>query len=110
MAKNAYYFRVQTHFSPDLRDLNRSCQQISHADQIVSGCGEGENPADAKQTAVPCFAQHSNGLHPAEYFLDSFAFLLADFVTGVTSGALVNGASARAFGVLRNMGRDVHTT
>ena len=78
-------------------DGSRSCQrQIAHPDQIVGRQREGEHPSDPSDSAVARLAQASDGLEPAEDFFDAFAFLLADHIAGMTSGALIDDAGLLA--------------
>ena len=84
---NAMFFGVQTHFSPDLRGLNRGEQQSPHPHEIVGAGRKGENPSDFEHSAVSGLAQCAYGLQPAEYFLDPLSFPLTDFVSGVARRA-----------------------
>jgi len=49
---------------------------------------------------VTQLAQQRDGFEPAEAFLNPLALLLTDVVTSVPSGAGIDGAPARALGVL----------
>jgi len=50
---------------------------------------------------MPNFSQQRDGLQPAETFFDALLLDLADAIILVPSRALVNGASAPPFVVLR---------
>src|SRR5215469_5762305 len=52
-------------------------------------------------------SQQPHGLHPAEDFLDPFPLSLTHLITGVSSRAPVQPASASTL-VLRYVGRDLH--
>src|SRR6185312_12088807 len=54
---------------------------------------------------MACLAEHANRLHPAEDLFNALSFALADLISGVTSGASVDGAAAGPFFVLRHMRR-----
>src|SRR5215469_7667911 len=77
---------VQRHYGPDLRLRNRDRHQISHADQVIGGTGQAEDPIDLQGSAMSYLAQQSDRLQPAKAFFDSFAFLLADCVSHVPRG------------------------
>jgi len=78
-------------------------QQSAHSDEVVRRGGEGKHPADAIQTFVPRFAQETDGLHPTEDLLDSFAGALTDFVSRMASRPAINSAGAPVGFVLRHV-------
>jgi hypothetical protein len=61
-------------------------QQFPHADEVIGGSREGEDPPDFENASVAQFAQR-DGLEPTETFLNELAFLLADSVTSVPGDA-----------------------
>src|SRR3954466_10088465 len=83
-------------------------QEAAHADDVVRGGGEGEDPADERTATVTQFPQAANGLHPAEYLFDQLAFALADLVSRVARGPRVDRAAAARRDVLRDVRRDIH--
>lgn len=54
-----------------------------------------------ENSTMPNFSQQRDGLQPAETFFDALLLDLADAIILVPSRALVNGASAPPFVVLR---------
>ena len=74
-------------------------QQIAHPHQIVGRQCEGKHPTDSSGTPMASLAQAADSLEPAEDFFYPFAFLLADRVARMTSGALIDNAG----GLARNM-------
>src|SRR6478672_7147769 len=73
-----------------------SCrQQLWYPQEIVGGHGEGEEPADASGAEMAGLAQLSNGLDPAEGFLDPLADDLGDGVAGMACGSPIDGRLAR---------------
>ena len=85
--------RRWTHHGLDL--VGRNCgDEISHADQIVGGAGEGKNPVDFEHPAMAYLAHQRDGLKPAEAFLDPLSLSLAEGVASMSGGATINGASA----------------
>ena len=98
---------LRTHFRPDLHRKNCDTQ-ISHANQIVGGAREGEDPIHLPYAPMAQLAQQRNGLQPAEAFFDALPFLLTDGVAWVPSRSCVNGASSRPLVVLGYMRGHVH--
>src|SRR5882672_6321245 len=85
--------------------LDRSFHDVSYPNQVVSGGGEREHPADSVAAAMLGLAQTGGGLDPAKDLLHELAFLLAVAIPIVACGAFVN--AARTSGsVLRHMRRD----
>src|SRR5216684_7551931 len=74
--------------------LSRNLGQISDSDQVVGGGSELEDPTHQPHSAVSGFTQQPHGLQPTEDFFHSFALALTNFITRVTSGPLVDRASA----------------
>jgi hypothetical protein len=74
----------------------RCTPQITHPHQIVGGQREGKHPTDSSHSAMPRFTQAGDGLEPAEDFFYPFAFLLANRVAGMTSGAVIDDAGGLA--------------
>src|SRR5687768_5105237 len=81
----------------------RPREQRAQADQVVRRGREGDHPIDAFAAAMPELAQPAHGLQPAEDLLDQLPLLLADRVTGMMTGPIVDGAAG---GLLRDMRRD----
>src|SRR5712691_12383311 len=74
-------------------------RQIAHPHQIVGHQCEGKHPTDSSQPPMPSLTQAGDGLEPAEDFFYPFAFLLANRVARMASGALIDNAG----GLARNM-------
>src|SRR4029453_18829204 len=72
------------------------------AQQVVGGAGDEEPGPVALSTAVAEFASSSDGLDPAEGFLDAFADALAHLVPRVAGRASVDGGA-----LPRDVRRDV---
>src|SRR5215472_14331506 len=85
----------------------RNRHQPCNAEQIISGADQISVHLHSLATAVACFAQTAGGLHPAERFLDSFAYPLADRVTRMMSGPRIEGRASWPRIVLRHMGSDI---
>src|SRR5436190_7426252 len=83
--------------------LSRYRRQVSDSHQVVCSGGELEDPTDQLQASVSSLTQQSYRLQPTKDLFDSFALPLTDFVTRMTRGALVNGAAAGPFVVLRHV-------
>ena len=94
------YCRERAHFSPDSCGTNRTGQQISHPDQIVRRRCERENPTYLVNPPMRHLAHQCDRLQPPEALFDSLPLLLADPISGVPRGPLVNGAAATPLGVL----------
>ena len=90
---------LQTHFGLGLCGLNRGLPQVAHPHQIVGRQCEGKHPADSSGPPMPSLTQAADSLEPAEDFFYPFAFLLANRVARMTSGALIDNAG----GLARNM-------
>src|SRR5271156_3860033 len=67
-------------------------QEVAHPHQVVGGGREGKHPTDPVGTAMPGFAQSSDGFEPAEDLFHPFALDLTDSVSRMTRGAAVDGA------------------
>ena len=93
--------------SRDLAGLKHRSAQVPHAHQIVGGTSEAEYPVHLDNSTMPNFPQQRDGLQPAETFFDALPLDLADAIALVPGRALVNGASASPFVVLRYMRRDL---
>src|SRR4030095_11370638 len=83
----------------------RSSQQIAHSHQVVNRRGPGEHPGHALATSVTNFTHQTHGFHPAKDLFHSLALALADRVTRVPRGALIDGAAALGI-VLRHVRGD----
>src|SRR5579864_3087953 len=86
------------------RSLVGSCgdgsrDESGHADEVVRGGHQICRQLRQLQADEPRSSKATDGLHPSEDLLDSLAFSLADCVTSVTGGALIDGAASTA-GVL----------
>src|SRR5262252_11154315 len=95
------FFGVWTHFS-----LDGSCGyrgQVSDPHQIVSGRCQREAPTDALHAAEASSALQRHGLEPTKDLLYPLAFDLARGIAGMPRRPPINGAAARASGVLRHM-------
>src|SRR6476620_199849 len=106
-------------YSPSLADLIRepspravlrhpSCcnsQQIADSHQVVNRRGPGEHPGHALATSVTNFTHQTHGFHPAKDLFHPLALALADRVTRVPRGALIDGAAALGI-VLRHVRGD----
>src|SRR5829696_2311626 len=84
----------------------RRFDQRSHPHEVVGGGAEGEDPVDARPTAVPQLAEECDGFHPAKGLLHQFALLLTDGIAGMACGPSVDGTMATgAGGKLRDVRR-----
>src|ERR1039457_4836312 len=81
--------------SPANVDLGRLRHEIAHPNQVVSGRREGEHPSDFVRPPEPRLALQGNCLHPAEDFLDTFSFSLADGVARLTRCNARRGSGGR---------------
>jgi hypothetical protein len=88
----------------------RSRHQSCDSEQIISGADQIGVHLHPLATAVARFAQTADGFHPAEGFLDAFAYPLADGVTRIMSGAYVQCGASRPPIILRHVRRDVERT
>src|SRR5947208_5101866 len=72
-----------------------SCRfnDLSYPDQIVDGAGEGEHPPPTLETLVSGLPHQPNGLCPSKNLLYRFAFPLADPISRMACGALINRTS-----------------
>src|SRR5829696_1281469 len=68
--------------------------QVSDSDQVIGSGSELEDPTDQPHAAVSGLAQQANSLQPTEDFFHSFALLLTNFITRMTSGPLIDRASS----------------
>jgi len=78
--------------------------QVSHPNQIVGGCRQGEHPTHSVRPAEFGLALQSHSFQPPKYFLHSFALPLTDGIAAVPGGPLINGTASPG-GVLRYMCR-----
>ena len=74
--------------------------QIANSHHIVGGHRKGESPPNPIDATKPGLAISSDGFHPAEDLLHSFANTLTDQVALGASGASINGGADFA---LRNV-------
>src|SRR6266542_4836754 len=72
----------------------RSSQQIAHSHQVVNRRGPGEHPGHARAASVTNFTHQTHGFHPTKNLFRPLALALAEGVTRVPRGALVDGAAA----------------
>src|SRR5262245_56709713 len=78
-------------------------REIPYSDQVVrSGC-KGKHPSDSLYATMAGLSHQPDRLHPAEYFFDSFAFLLADGVSRMRGRSIVDRAMPVPADVLRYM-------
>jgi len=84
--------------NPDARRTNpstpasaTSCHpQIAHPKQVVGREREDKLKVQCRGADKPSLAQAADGLGPAKAFLDPVADALADGITGVAGGALID--------------------
>src|ERR1700730_9855607 len=84
-------------FSFSTLQTDSSCRcrrQLGKTNQIVGSSGENEEPFDERTTAMPCLAQASNSLDPAEGLLDARPLAHAEGVAGMARGAAIDGRAA----------------
>src|SRR6266566_6379636 len=107
-------------YSPSLRDLIRepsqrprlrhpSCrspQQIADSHQVVNRRGPGEHPGHALSASMTNLAHQTHRFHPTKDLFHSLALALAEGVTRMPRGALIDGAAAVGV-VLRPCGGNV---
>src|SRR6202162_5727279 len=107
-------------YSPSLPDLIRepsqrpvswhhsccSSQQIADSHQVVNRRGPGEHPGHALSASVTNFTHQTHRFHPTKDLFHSLALALADCVTPMPRGALIDGAAAVGV-VLRHVGGNV---
>src|SRR5438874_3231554 len=79
--------------------------EVADPDQVVDRRREGERPADPAHAPMPGLPEQRDRLQPAEDLLHQLAFLLADRVARMPSGAAVDG-TATVRGVLRDVRGD----
>src|SRR5437868_8256322 len=84
----------------------RSSQQIAHSHQVVNRRGPGEHPGHALSASVTNFTHQTHRFHPTKDLFHSLALSLAEGVTRVPRGALIDGAAAVGV-VLRHVGGNV---
>src|SRR5713101_786560 len=113
MAQEAFVVRPEglfqaqlLHFRRESGGLDRNFTQVPHSHQIVGRTSKSEHPVHLENSTMPDFPQQRNRLQPAETFFDAFPLDLADAITFVLSGALIDCASAPPLAVLRYMRRD----
>jgi hypothetical protein len=70
--------------------------QSRQSDEVVGGGREAEGPSDPFDGAESRLSLPGGGFCPAEYFLDTLAYTLADRVTGMSGGASVDLEMPRA--------------
>jgi hypothetical protein len=73
-----------------LSSLRRPGQQFRQSDEVVGGGREVEGPSDPIEAAEPGLPLSGGGFCPAEHFLDTLAYTLADRVTRMAGGASVD--------------------
>ena len=69
----------------------RRCQDVADAHEVVGRRNEHREPVNLRRSAQLDLSQGSDGLPPAEHFLDPLAQSLADGIAGVARGAGVDG-------------------
>src|SRR5947209_17043867 len=75
-------------------DSSRFRQDLWNANEIVGGSGQDKEPFDQGPSAMACLAQTSNGLDPAEGFLDPLPLDRADAIAGVAGRAGIDRRAA----------------
>src|SRR5258706_9027094 len=90
--------------------LSRRFNDLPYPYQIVDGAGEGEHPPSTLETLVSGLPHQPNGLRPSKNLLDRFAFPLADPISRMACGALINRTSTPTIGILSSMKGDVHSS
>src|SRR5690348_4885337 len=71
-----------------------SSQQITHSHQVVNRRGPGEHPGHALAAPVTNFTLQTDRFHPAKDLFHPLALALAEGVTRMPRGALIDGAAA----------------
>src|SRR6202162_1125546 len=84
----------------------RSSQQIADPHQVVNRRGPGEHPGHALSASVTNFTHQTHRFHPAKDLFHPLALALAEGVTRMPRGALIDGAAAVGV-VLRHVGSNV---
>src|SRR5438477_11143133 len=72
----------------------RSPQQIAHSHQVINRRGPGEHPGHALSASVTNLAHQTHRFHPTKDLFHPLALALADGVTEMPRGALIDGAAA----------------
>jgi hypothetical protein len=90
----ATLFRFPERLLASGRSLSGDLNQISNANQVISGGREDENPVDAFAAAMAQLAQQAHRLQPTKDLFDPFAFPLTDLITRMSGGATINGRTA----------------
>src|ERR1700720_3721720 len=83
----------------------RSSQQIAHSHQVVNRRGPGEHPGHALSASVTNLAHQTHRFHPTKDLFHALALALAEGVTRMPRGALIDGTAAVAV-VLRHVRGD----
>src|SRR5450759_3173735 len=98
------WFQAQpVYFRRELGGLGDNFAQVPHAHQIVGRASEAEHPVHLENSTMPYFPQQCDRFQPAETFFDALPLDLADAIACMLSRAIVNGASASPFVVLRHV-------
>src|SRR5579864_2398969 len=71
----------------------RSSQQVAHSHQVVNRRGPGEHPGHALAASVTNFTHQTHGFHPAKDLFHPLALPLAEGVTRMSRGALIDGTA-----------------
>jgi hypothetical protein len=98
-------FGLKTVFG--LRGSGGPNRQIPHANQVLGGCSEGEDPSNVEDSAIPNLAQQRDRLQPSEALFNALPFLLPDAIAGMVCGASINRAPAGPLQDLRSVRRDL---
>lgn len=84
--------------------------QISHADEVVSSSGKGEDPAYLEDAAVPNLPQQRNRLEPSEALFHPLPLPLADGVSRVLRRPSIDRATTKPRDILRDVRRDLQVS
>jgi hypothetical protein len=101
--QTTYLMPLGTHFGLALHARNYG-HEVPHSHQIVGGTGEGKEPINLADSAMPQFTQQRNRLQPPETFLDALSLALTDGVARMPRSAFINRAPATSFMILRHVG------
>ena len=82
------------HLQPFQADSSRCRQDLRNANEIVGGGGQDEEPFNQCPSAMARFAQATDGLDPAEGFLDPLPLDRADAIARVAGGAGIDRRAA----------------
>jgi hypothetical protein len=67
--------------------LNHISQKVPHAHEVIGGGRKAKNPSNVEDSAMAQLTQQRNRFQPAEAFLDSLAFPLADAITNLIANS-----------------------